>query len=277
MNGRVNVFELVRDVLDMGYGAALQGTDAQKDQAIRRALDGLSKSYGSLQTQSGPCYSSPACQFGYIFRYVTYNSNLLPPRLQALTELFKKDVLHIGCLGGGPGSDIVGVIKHLADLDKAPGVNFWLCDKERGWADWWGDVGMRTGALRLNTTFLEHDVLDSRTWKGSSRWLQSDLFTLVYFMSEVYSLRERATPYFDYVFSSAKRGAYFLYIDNNHSDFTDWFEALARKHALEVVLRDNGRQWMPSDEQKAALQKWIDRFDGLPRLQGDVAYRVAVK
>ncbi|WP_437784498.1 hypothetical protein [Sorangium sp. So ce1097] len=275
----IGVFDLVNEVLEETY-QEIPGTEAAKDTAIKDALETMSRKYGNLKFGGGPDYASPVVRFGYIFRYVTCHSNLIPDRISLcpdLAELFERDKVSVTCLGGGPGSDVVGILSYLLSHGKNPAILFYICDRERHWMDSWGDLGMKVGTfLPMSAPYLEHDAMKPGTWTPT-KYLRSDLFTLIYFMSELYSARGYAEPYFDHVFASANPGALFLYVDNRDSDFSGWFEQLAAKHGLEIVDSGDMVAKMPGHEQKSVLGKWTSKFGTWPKLDARVDYRVARK
>ena len=79
------------------------------------------------------------------------------------------------------------------------------------------------------------------------------------------------------VFSSAKAGAHFLFVDNKVPSICEWFNGLCEAHGVEVVHEREGNEFMPSDEQKAAIQSYIDLFEHKPKLTAETAIRVARK
>ena len=114
------------------------------------------------------------------------------------------------------------------------------------------------------------------TWKPYTKYFKSDLFTFVYFMSEVYKHKDKADEYFNTLMSRAKPGSLFLFIDNNASDHYGWFDKLATLNGLENLGKDRGRTTIPFDEQKSALGIYGEKFQ-CAKLTADIAYRLARK
>jgi hypothetical protein len=144
----VNCYELVKEILDETFDSIDGADQAAKDKAVTRSLTRMSAAYSDLATTGGPDYSQPQCRVGYIFRYVTSHANLVYAVLNhcpATRALFKeeREKLTISCLGGGPGSDLLGVIKLLlakrGSGEKMPQVLAYICDREQMWMDSWGD------------------------------------------------------------------------------------------------------------------------------------------
>jgi hypothetical protein len=183
----------------------------------------------------------------------------------------------VACIGGGPGSDFLGIIKYLMKNKKSPKISFQLCDREKTWAESWSDVdGKVDPGLRISTSYLPLDVTNPQDWTNYTKYFQSDLFTMIYFMSEVYAEREEADEYFSNLFSQAKSESLFLFVDNNKAEFYDWFDKLAENHNIKIIEKDETIMNVPFDEQKSDLGIYLEKFD-YPKLRANVAYRIAKK
>jgi hypothetical protein len=275
----MNCFQLVRSVLDEEY-TEIPGDDHAKDQAIIHALDLLNRQYKNLRI-SGPIdYSDPATRFAYIYRYTTSHANIVFQTIEAsqdLSGLFDHDDLSISCLGGGPGSDFIGILKYCLESSKTLDLRVEILDKDRAWSESWKDVDKKLHApFRISTFFDQLDVTDPDDWPRLRKYLNNDFFTLIYFMSEVFARKQVARPYFDNLFAKMRKGAYILYVDNNHEDFTSWFDALAAAHGVKILGKGEYPQQMPFSEEKTDLGSYLDRF-GPPKLTANIAYRIGVK
>lgn len=279
----LSIFELVKSVLDDEYGAITPEGD--RDALIQAQFGSLSNAYKDLETPSGPPpdYSRPEIRFAYIYKYTTCHANIVDEKIAAapsLRALFKKEWIDVAALGGGPGSDFLGVLKHMLATGAKGGLKCYMLDREEGWGDTWSDVERRTQELpfRVSTHSQALDVTDRDSWTKQTRYLSADLFTFIYFLSEVYRLKAHANPFFDHLFHKAKSGALFLFVDNDRPSFTGWFEGLARRHKLRM---EDGRSeifQLGYDEQKLALEPYWSKFDQHnPRLSAKMAWRVYSK
>ena len=275
----MNVFQLIHTVLDELY-QAIPGAEKEKDASIQGMLRDLSHGFAKLTTENKISYCDPATRFAYICRYVTSHSNLVYQRIKCtptLTKLFKKSEVHVSCVGGGPGSDLLGLLKYVSEHHNCPTLRCHLLDGENAWADAWSDVDQKLQApCKISTYFLPMDVCSPASWRLHSKYLSADLFTLIYFMSEVYCRRSENQPYFDHLFGKMKKGALLLYVDNNSSYFYDWFDGLAKKHAVEILESEEVQMGMTADEEKKDLGKYFKKF-GSPKLDANVAYRICKK
>jgi len=222
----MNVFQLVKSVLDEIY-ERISGQSADKNNRIEGEIESLKAAYERLGEQGVPNdYSKAVTRFAYIYKYVTCHANVVYHLLRSspqLAALFDREQVNISCIGGGPGSDFLGILKYIINSEKAPRVKQLrvnLFDKEPAWSECWNDVDEKLRShLRIATSFVPFDVTDPKTWATYQKFLSSDLFTMIYFMSEINSLREEAEPFFTNLFEKAKSGSLILYVDNNSPKF----------------------------------------------------------
>lgn len=280
----MKIFPVIEQVLDELY-EQIPGDEAQRVRAVNRSLQMLTANYGRLTSKHKPIdYSESATRLGYIYKYVTCHSNLVYKRirLSALSALFDTAAVRVACLGGGPGSDFLGILKYCSDYDKICELKCHLFDREIAWGEAWEDVDDKISAgnkLRTRTVYQPLDVTDPYTYQAKTKYLrQSDVFTMIYFASEVYSfLKDGADAYFDHLFSGMRQGAQVLYVDNNSSEFTNWVDEKFKTHNLKVIDRGNGTEKMPVEEEKRDLGKYFGKFASEPKLEADVAWRIALK
>lgn len=278
----MNCFQIIKSVLDEAY-SQIPGDEVSKDNDIKEAIKYLRKEYTNLLNSNNITYSDPITRFAYIYTYVTSHANLvctLIERNYLLGKLFDNPKVNVACIGGGPGSDFLGILKYLMTNKKSPTVKFQLCDKEKTWAESWCDVDDKIDPnFRISTSYLPLNVTDPDDWKAHNKYFQSDLFTMIYFMSEIYTLKELANEYFANLFSQAKVGSLFLFVDNNNPNFYDWFDELALKHNINIINSTSGQISLPYHEDKNDLEIYFEKFQdiGKPKITANVAYRIGCK
>jgi hypothetical protein len=280
----MKIFPLIEQVLDELY-SQIPGREASKDEEVNRSLATLSEHYRHLVGKDEAIdYSQPATRLAYIYKYVTCHSNLVYtriPRSSKLADLFNDGTISVACLGGGPGSDFLGILKYCIEYNKKPDLRCQLYDREIAWGESWEDVDDKIKAadkLHTRTVYQPLDVTRSETYLPRSKYLNSDLFTMIYFVSEVYGrLGDGADDYFEHLFAGMRKGAQLLYIDNNHSEFTNWVEKKFDAHNLTIVKKGEGKEALPTEEEKKDLGKWYRKFSSSPKLEADVAWRIARK
>jgi hypothetical protein len=276
----ISVIQLLKPVLDDAY-ARITGEARDKDATINAAIQYLKKEYVDLRDGNDIDYSPPAHRFAYVLRYITAHANIVvevikrPPELQAL---FEREELEVASIGGGPGSEMVALQKYVAERNKKTVLTFHLYDCDNSWGDTWNRVH-KTVKLPVEAflMFKHLDACDAATWKQDAL-NEADLITMVFFLSEVYKHRDRAEPFFRHLFTRAKKGTLFLFVDNNASWFREWFDKMAAECGLEHVNGHDGETikapWY--SEEKADFGEYFAKF-GAPKLNSDVVWRVMRK
>lgn len=282
-------FQLVQKALTELYKAARAQHGASTDHVITARIVQLAGRYRGLGTTSSPIdYSDPASRFGYLFMYAAAHGDWVNSVLQkvwsTVHEALEKKVVRVSCIGGGPGSDILGVVKYLGLFGKgAQRLECYLLDREAGWEGTWSSVEKWLGTrLEVDTTFQRVDVFKPATWKDRRRFLKADLFTMSFFVSEIMSLdKDQKLGFFwNHLFENAKSGALFLYIDNGSSEFDSYFDGhwRGRSDMQSLLVRNDVAIRTSTDEQKSDLGDFLSKFPRSPKLASDhVSYRVLRK
>jgi len=272
-------FDVVQKVLDATY-AEIPGDEDDKDAAISKALRDMSSQYQSkLLVSGGPDFSDPVTRFAYVFLYVPANAHWLNELIEWSPDakaLFENSKVRITCLGGGPGSDLVGALKYIDGLDKKPAI---FCEIVDGCIDWkrtWSDLAFSLDwPSPLHTDYIIHDVGDEQTWESPCSFAKADIFTVSFFASEIYHLGEDAKQYLLWAFKEAKPNALVLMNDNNASKFYDWFDQIADEASLEEILSNRGnRKIYDTSERASAVGSYAEKFDWNSKLTGNLAWRV---
>lgn len=117
-------------------------------------------------------------------------------------------------------------------------------------------------------------MTNPETWSSTSKLFRADLFTMIYFMSELYESREDARDFFETMVDQAKPGAIFVLIDNNTQAFFTLFDGIAEDRDLEPVYRGNGQYTLGWDEQADTLSTYNEKFDRNPKIRTQIACRI---
>jgi hypothetical protein len=270
----MTIVELIFETLDSIY-PLIPGTDDDRDAAINERFK-LFEDYKTVYNPNREFrvdYADPLTRFAYLYRYVTCHADAM---YNAITVTLDKDIkalfansrdtIKVTCLGGGPGSDLFGIIKGLQNIRYTNRLQCTIFDKEAMWADSWGDIDERLNPeFRLSTNFQTIDVTEKRTWMNRTKIFQSDLFTMVYFISEVKRLGDAAEPFFKFIFEGATAGTQFLYLDNDDQVFTNWFLKMAAAPNLEVISNERESFQLGTAEEKRELGVYFKKF-GSPKL-----------
>ena len=284
-------FELVKIALDSLYAEATATYANGADAAIAAQIGYLSKSYTGLNdpNRQPVNYKDPATRFAYVYKYVASHSDYVVQVLEALRialegPVFKAESVRVSCVGGGPGSDLIGVLKYLDErkaTEKVKKVTCYLLDREQAWADTWTELddSLKTDMV-LHANFQPLDVTAPNSWAQQKKFLQADLFTMSYFVSEVKSLDKDGivSNFWKTLFKGAKPGAMFLYDDNGHDSFNNYFDGLWKSEDLECIVEStNTPTWPRGNEQKSELGAYLTKFGQSPKLKTPLTYRVLLK
>lgn len=271
-------FQVVKLVLDELY-ADLPA--ANRDGEISKALTGLAARYSNVLKRGGPDYGPDFVKFAYIFRYTTAHADFLDTiirRSKEIGEFVKKDAVVVSCIGGGPGSDILGFVKYLLPLQPKPHVTFFLLDKDQSWGDaWWNLDAILASDLRTSNNFIPVDVTDSATWTKSKAYLKADIFTLIYFLSEIFSKRDDADKFLRSTFSKMKAGSVLIVLDFKDDDLVGWMDEIAEDCGLTAKKGTDDEEWVIDyEEEKRDLGEYYKKF-GPPKIRARIFYRIFVK
>jgi Putative SAM-dependent methyltransferase len=277
----MTLFQLVKIALDELYKEAVGVYGPNTDAEIKAKFPYLTTSYNQLSL-SGRVpinYKDPATRFAYVYKYVASHGDYVVKLLETLAQaqggrIFVNDIGRVSCIGGGPGSDVIAVVKYLADSkgkETLKQLVVYLLDKEQAWADAWTELNTKltSPTVQLHTAFQQMDVLQP-DWTSQRKFLEADVFTLSYFVSEVYSLDGTGvvSQFWQRLFSEAKPGAF----------FNSYFDQQWQKAGLQVVDQETNIRWYPrSSEQKSELALYTAKFDAIPKVQSVLSYRILRK
>lgn len=284
-------FELVKIALDGLYAEATATYGGATDATISQRIQYLSASYIGLNdpNRQPVNYKDPATRFAYVYKYVATHSDYIVQILNSLraevgSPVFDVENLRLSCIGGGPGSDIIGVLRYLDEkkaTEPVKKVTCYLLDREQAWADTWTELDDSMSlSTALNVNFQPFDVTDPMSWAHQTKFQQADLFTMSYFVSEVKSLDANGvvSQYWTTLFQNAKTGALFLYDDNGHDSFNNYFDGLWKAAGLELVVAGtNEPTWPRGVEQASELKGYLTKFGQSPKLKTPLTYRVLKK
>jgi hypothetical protein len=275
-------FKVVEKVLHDCY-AAVPDSAPTRDAAINAAMSATSTQYTTkLVKQGGPDFSSAATRFGYVLKYVpahahwVYELIMWSPEAQAL---FKRNKLRMVSIGGGPGSDLVGVLKYMEETGDCPALHCEIIDGCIDWKSTWSDLAFSLDWVKpLHTDYVIHDAGDPATWAAPSSIDKGDLVVLNFFASEIFHLDPTSAKYLTTMLRRMKAGAILLLNDNNAPQFYNWFDGIAKGVGLTtLVSRAGTRKIYDVGEQTSDLGKYAKKFAHGPKLTGEVASRIMRK
>lgn len=275
----MNCFGLIKQVLDEEYGRV---GDANTDKIINDQIVHLRQEFEDLYRRSPDVdYDDPLTRFAYVYKYTTANAMAVYNVLESypdIREVLPSEV-ELAAIGGGPGSDFLGVVKHLQRRDEDVRLTGFLIDRTDRWGHTWSDVfRYLPDSVRVSLSVRPLDACcPDQSWRDETRYLEADLFTMVKFHSEIHSHIREAQPYLNHVFSTMRSGALIIFVDNWNQHSYTWFDEMAETHRLDILSTGEERMTLPRDEQRAALGDYLERFVEDPLCQFRVSFRIAQK
>ena len=283
-------FERAKKVVDALIPVAekLINDSTPVDVVVRKRLNALSGGYGwnLLNIGRSPIdYSKTTTHIAYIYRSFSAHADWVFKALNmaspAVTKALAADELKVACIGGGPGSDIAGVLKFAeAHGLLAKEFEFIVLDREPAWRRARNElIATYEGEAEATLSYQALDLADGSPWTDNWEFANSDLFVLSFALSEVWSFnKDRSVSQFlDRLITSARPGAIFCYVDNGGDKFTPLIEEeFDARDDLEIMgSRDDDRLLLSHDEQCSAIEEeYGERFKQRPKLTGNVALRV---
>ena len=269
----VTYFEIVLKVLDRAYKEI---DEDDKDQKILACLEALSTTYADALNKGGPSYKDPITRFAYVFRYTTAHAEYLNQAMGWCDELRAAldGEVSITCIGGGPGSDVLGFVKFLLAAHKLPDVTYHIIDSEPLWMETWSGLdAIIAKSLTTSRNYFPVDVTKKESYGAYRTIFNADIFTLIYFLSEVYKSKDKVTRFLEHCFKKMKKGALFVVIDFRSYDLQIWIDNCAQNNGMEKLAGFEDRAVVGLGEQKNAIKKYIDKF-GPPKLEARIMFRV---
>lgn len=230
--------------------------------------------YSKITTHIAYTYRSLPAHSDWMYKALTYAKTLI------LSKLTGKKV-RVACIGGGPGSDMLGVLKfanenNLNDKKFA----FAVLDREKAWNGCRKHlIDTFEGEMDVSQKHINLDLANGSPWATNWNWLEADIFTFSFVLSEVWSFNEKrsVSEFIDRVIGGAHEGAIFCYVDNGGDNFIPLMEAEFdnRPDLQRIVSRDFSRLLMSSEEQCSAVEAtYRNRFGQSPKLTGNVSMRI---
>ena len=139
----------------------------------------------------------------------------------------------------------------------------------------WADVDQVVGSgLNSSTNFRTLDVCDPNIWQKQRKFLQADLFTFIYFFSELYSQKDEAES-FSTIYSMAPKRVhdFFSLIFGIPICRTGPMGDDGEKHGIEIIDFGERQFQVDYDEEKRDLADYFKKFDN-PKITARISYRI---
>lgn len=243
-------------------------------------------------------YSNPICRLAYIYMNVPIHAFLIEDILHQcekhLTGLYTDEdkTINVCCLGGGPGSELIGFCAYLLKnrTSQQFNVDFLLIDLVKEWDEYWhslkqtfDEYQQRTYGKKKNwpvtvhRSFIPLNSLNVSEFKNFSiRLAGINLFIFSYIVSELKSEMEKFFEVFDYLAKLSESGTFFLFIDRDQSEISQQLKT--RLQVTNFTILEQEKHLHGSvDFALNELGEWYLKMESLPRRKYQAFFQLAVK
>jgi hypothetical protein len=280
----LSCFDMVKGVLNKLYLEIPGSGFLSRDTCVETELQKLSDAYKGENLENnvkGINYHNLITKFAYAHTYLACHADLVFQIIKSspdLEEAFRREVLNISCIGSGPGSEVLGIIKYLKYVGKFPHLNFDLYDREYSWKTIWSKL--LTKQLVFETTTIRPESLDviNCALKNHTNMFNAEIYTMIYIMSELYANKSKASLFFYDLLEKMKPGSLILFIDNGHSNYYGWFDELLFYYDFEFLFYGDTHKYTMMDQELIyCLEPYNSRFRRIPKTTATISYRVCRK
>jgi hypothetical protein len=245
----------------------------------------LNKNYYS--PVNNPNYGTSLKKFAYLYKYSVAHGHFIFSALCSVKHVrlgwfSGTNMLKIACIGGGPGSEIMGIVRYLKkrQLDTADRkIVITIYDKEPTWKGLCiALLGVIDHDCQIDLKFIEMDATDKESYFDQD-YSKYDLIISSFFMSETKKLgiAAKSKTYWRYVFGSMKKGAAIVLLDYADNDGKNWAyaEGLVAEFDHFEVLSNEPSVAMSCPDDKACLLDLETELDHRPKKNGTNLLKVA--
>lgn len=227
---------LVRKLVELSVEKYAEQNDLTKGQVLEKVREHIdATSLQHFQAKPDINYKNTLCRVGYLYRHGPAQATLFERTLRASALLQAKvrkaygDDLHVVAVGGGPGTELLGLGKYLLNHEPRhpKRINFAVLDIVPQWAETWKLMAREVEAAierRLRNTgkrvptispmFHPLDVVDPDSY-GDYDFLfdDADIVVFNYIFSENKTDLDSARRAVRHVWRKVPKGCVFVVID----------------------------------------------------------------
>ena len=237
---------------------------------------------------SRPDWSDSGYRCAYVYRFFHHSLPSCLYRSLQLSLLYSgyllrvswgwNPVLSICCIGGGPGSDVVGLTKFLRDsspLFQASRVECTIIDLFQEWENSWRTITTANpNDFQLHKmTYMPGNILwtdSSLSPRGLLAVRSAHIITMVKFFSTVAAFLRRRHSHGNLlreIFQELRPGALVLYIDNLYNNqHLEFLDIAYSRGVREVLFEWHGEMVLPEFEHAKSISS-IAKSTGFKPLQ----------
>lgn len=248
------------------------------DDRVSERLVALEEAYQELRVPDRELidYSDLSTQAAYVFMYAIGRAEFTFQLLQRVRHelgepLFDGGLLQVTSIGGGPGSELAGLVKYLEDEaagESVTSIVFRVLDKESNWEA--TIEGLRDALetdIHVEVVFAELDVCDPE--KTAAIDLSGDEFVILsFFISEVCETMEKAQIIrsLNYLLGTMTSGAKLFYNDSDAYSFYRFMNYRASAAGLEQLVEIQDKIVVRSPDFDGIYEEYIEDTGRTPHL-----------
>jgi len=295
----ISFFKTVKSVLDQSISDYCRTTGVAREQALDKLRTFLRENRSAYFSSGGILfrpkavlqYRDPLCRMAYLYAYVAANANLVDIAFQEFEplsavvaeRLASGKPLTVCSLGGGPGSELLGLAKYVERLaqGRCLELDFVLLDNVKEWDETWNtlrcdvmdQMAQAYGAAASRPILVSHsfsplDLTELSDFQNQpSRFANVDVFILNLVISEII---DDPGEFADVVCWLAERStgdSLFLVIDRNERRVLRAAERILEDACLSRIGKFKRERCMDYDEQKSDLGDWLDQLNWWPKVK----------
>jgi len=245
----------------------LQGEADHSDwpDRVKASMASLEASYRELRNVRRNLidYSELSTQAAYLYRYVIGHAEfvfeiLTRARAAAGVPLFSAGNLWVTSVGGGPGSDLLGLIRYLIGNEDEPeitGISYTIIDKEQNWQHIIDLIKDHFSDLIDITVIYQKCDLSANSLKKSVTLKDEQITIMSFFISEVCAIPDSAQVISNVnaLLKTIPNNAILLYNDSSAYSFHSFFDSRV----------SSARHFQPIIEIKEDLRATGPSYDGI--------------
>jgi hypothetical protein len=227
-------FEIVKRILDTAIKRFGDKEGLSREEICRQMSAHLSEMSKQHRADAPAIpYDDPLCRLGYLYMHVAANATMFERALgldapQQVIRARAGGTLQVCSLGGGPGSELLGLTKFILGRYKPENylpkrIEFTVVDVVPEWGETWTQLA-RQAESAFEASGLPPPVIVDRFYAvdasrgasyGKFAWLMSDidLFVFNYFVSENLDHLDALAEALAVLATKAAKDAVFVFID----------------------------------------------------------------
>ena len=236
-------FETLRRVIEEEVDQISENSGQTVPEVLKEVLARIKATSSQHYSDDDPEieYGDPLCRIGYLYSHAAANATVFEKALSDSDYPSQKmrnasrSTLNICSMGGGPGTELLGISKYLSQRPHLPQprrIEFTIFDEVPEWADTWtqlaeaseeelhsslGSSGIEPPVI--SPKFLGYDVLDPSTYKKFPHvFRKADMVVFNYLFSENKSRLDAVHQALVELAKTTREDCTFVVIDRLESD-----------------------------------------------------------